>query len=146
MYAIKKFFKSISDWMFVGKRLPIIIAAFIIIATTVTITIVASLNKTQDEIGTAYVTVKGLGEGKDIENRAIKIEDGDTIKEIFSLKYPEIYEAFGRPLIQYNEFYSLLGVRKTTSKAFHVTIDTLHENNLDQAYVYGGQSVVIEYY
>ncbi len=132
--------------MFVGKRLPIIIAAFILIATTVTVTIVASMNKPEDKTGTAYVTVKGLGDNKDFEKRQIKIEEGDTVKEIFSLEYPDIYEAFGRPLIQYNEFYSLLGVRKTTSKSFHVTIDTLHENNLDQAYVYGGQEIVIEYY
>ena len=146
MHGIKNFFKALINWMFVGKRLPIIIAAFIIIATTATIAVVTTLNKDDTKIATAYVTVKGLGEGKDFENRQIKIKDGDTIKEIFSLKYPDIYESFGRPLIQYNEFYSLLGVRKTQSKSFHVTIDTLHDNNLDQAYVYGGQKVVIEYY
>ena len=146
MHAIKKFFKSISDWMFVGKRLPIIIAAFILIATTVTIAIVASVNKPEDKTATVYVTVKGLGEDIDFENRQIKIKDGASIKEIFSLKYPDIYESFKRPLIQYNEFYSLLGVRKTETKSFHVTIDTLHDNNLDQAYVYGGQTIVIEYY
>lgn len=146
MHGIKKFFKSLTNWIFVGKRLPIIIAVFIIVATAVTITVVASFNKQEQEIGTAYVTVKGLGDGKDFENRQIKIEEGDTVKEIFSLKYPDIYEAFGRPLVQYNEFYSFMGVRKTESKAFHVTIDTLHDNNLDQAYVYGGQTIVIEYY
>lgn len=146
MHAIKKFFKDISNWMFVGKRLPIIIAAFILIATTATIMIVAGINKTEVETATVYVTVKGLGEDIDFENRQIKIKDGASIKEIFSLKYPEIYESFGKPLIQYNEFYSLLGVRKTQSKSFHVTIDTLHDNNLDQAYVYGGQTIVIEYY
>ncbi len=146
MFAIKKFFKSITDWMFVGKRLPIIIAAFILIATTATIMIVAGVNNTEKELATVYVTVKGLGEDIDFENRQIKVEDGASIKEIFSLKYPDIYESFKRPLIQYNEFYSLLGVRKTESKSFHVTIDTLHDNNLDQAYVYGGQTVVIEYY
>ncbi len=146
MHVIKKFFKSISDWMFVGKRLPIIIAAFILIATTVTILIVSGINNTDNELVTAFVTVKGLGEDIDFENRQIKIKDGASIKEIFSLQYPDIYESFKRPLIQYNEFYSLLGVRKSTSKSFHVTIDTLHDNNLDQAYVYGGQTIVIEYY
>ena len=146
MQNIKNFFRALTNWIFVGKRLPIIIAAFIVIATTVTISVVATLNKPESNIATAYVTVKGLGEGKDFENRQIKFEDGDTVKEIFSLKYPDIYESFGRPLIQYNEFYSLLGVRKTQTKSFHVTIDTLHDNNLDQAYVYGGQTVVIEYY
>ncbi len=146
MHSVKKFFQNIVNWMFVGKRLPIIIALFIVAVTAVTITVVASFNKTEDKIGTVFVTVKGLGEGKDFENRQIKIEEGDSIKEIFSLKYPDIYEEFGRPLIQYNEFYSFLGVRKTESKSFHVTIDTLHDNNLDQAYVYGGQTVVIEYY
>ena len=146
MQNIKNFFKGVINWMFVGKRLPIIIAVFILVATAATITVVATLNKPESNIATAYVTVKGLGEGKDFENRQIKIEDGDTIKQIFSLKYPDIYEAFGKPLIQYNEFYSLLGVRKTQTKSFHVTIDTLHDNNLDQAYVYGGQTVVIEYY
>ena len=146
MHAVKKFFHNIVNWMFVGKRLPIIIALFIVVVTAVSITVVASFNEMDSKIGTVYVTVKGLGEGKDFENRQIKIEEGDSIKEIFSLKYPDIYESFGRPLIQYNEFYSFLGVRKTESKSFHVTIDTLHDNNLDQAYVYGGQTVVIEYY
>ncbi len=134
MHGIKKFFDSIINWMFVGKRLPIIIAAFILVATTVTIVIVSSLNKPESELVTAYVTVKGLGDDVDFENRQIQIEDGDTIKEIFSLKYPGIYEDFGRPLVQYNEFYSFLGVRKTSSKAFHVTIDTLHDKS-DRSHV-----------
>ncbi len=147
MMQFKKLLNSIVDWLFVGKRLPIVIVLLIVVTTGIALTIATTLNKKEPETVTAFVTVEGLGEEKDFENRQIKIRDGDSIKEIFSLKnYPNLYEEFGKPLIQYNEFYYFLGVRKTSEKSFYVTIDGLHENNLDQAYVYGGQTIVIKYY
>lgn len=144
MQKIKQFFKALSDWLFVGPRLPLIIAAFVVIACVVTAVAVSNANKPKDDIVTAYVTVSGLGE-KDFSNRQIKIVDGDSIKQIFSLEYESIYNDFGKPLVQYNEFYSFLGVKKTLEKSFHVKVDDLHENNLDQAYVYGGQTITITY-
>lgn len=146
MKQIQQFFKRISDWLFRGARLPIIIAVLIVAAVAVTASIVSTLNKPESKTVTAYVTIKGLEDGKNFENRQIQINDGDPISDIFSLKYKDIYEAFGQPLIQYNEFQSLLGTRKTVEKSFHVTIDGVFDSNLSQAYVYGGQTIVISYY
>lgn len=145
MYRIRSFFKAVGDWMFVGKRLPIIIVAFILIAATATISVVYSSNKAENEYVTVYITVKGLGD-KDFENRQISIIDGDALGDIFSLKYEKIYNDFGQPFVYKNEFQSFLGVKKTAEKSFHVTIDGTHDNNLENAYVYGGQTVVISYY
>ena len=136
--------KRFADWLFEGIRLPIAIVAFIVIVVVVTVSIVWTANRPESTTVTAYITVQGLENG--FENRQIKIEDGDSIANIFSLKYKDIYEAFGQPFIQYNEFQSFMGVRKTEEKSFHVTIDGRFDSNLSQAYVYGGQTVVISYY
>ena len=65
------------------------------------------------EIVPIYLTVTGLGEGKDMENRELLVEENDTVAEIFSLKYPEIYEEFQQPLVMNNVFQSFNGVRST---------------------------------
>lgn len=145
MSRVRSFFKTVGDWLFVGKRLPLLIVAVVLIAASVTVSIVYSLNKKPDEYVTVYVTVKGLGD-KDFENRQIKVIDGDALGEIFSLKYEKIYNDFGQPFVHRNEFYSFLGVKKTDEKSFHVTIDGRYGNNLENAYVYGEQTVVISYY
>ena len=145
MHRISQFFKKLSDWLFVGKRLPIIIAAFILIACVVTVAVVMHVNGVGDNKVTAYVTVKGFGEDVDFENRQIRIEDGISLKEIFSYDYEDIYASFGKPLIEYNEFKSFLGVKKSNGRGFQVSIDGIFTSNLDQAYVYEGQTVVIEY-
>ena len=145
MTRIRDFFRAVGDWLFVGKRLPLIIVALILALTALTVSIVYSLNNTDDELVTVYVTVEGLGD-KDFENRQIKVKDGEALRDVFSLKYEEIYNDFGQPFVYKNEFYSLLGVEKTKEKSFHVTIDGLHDNNLENAYVYGDQTVVISYY
>ncbi len=144
MQKLKQLLKAFVDWLFVGSRLPVIIAAFVLIACVVTVLVVVDANKPEDNTVTAYVTVVGLGEN-DFANRQIKIKDGDSLKQIFSLEYENIYNDFKKPLIQYNEFYSFLGVKKTAEKSFYVKIDDLHENNLDQAFVYGGQTITITY-
>ncbi len=137
-------FKKVSEWLFVGKRLPILLVSFIVIACTIIVVVVSNVNKQQTNLVTAFVTVKGI-DGVEIENRQIKIEDGESVENIFSLKYEDIYESFGRPLIQYNVFQKFMGVRATNGKSFHVTIDGIHDPNLKQAFVYGGQTLVIEY-
>ena len=146
MKQLQQFFKRLNDWIFQGMHLPVIIAVFIIAAVAITVTIVSILNRPESNIVTVFVTVEGLEDGNNFENRQIKITDGDTISNIFSLKYNEIYEAFGRPLIQYNEFQSFIEKKKTAEKSFHVTIDGVFDNNLSQAYVYEGQTIVISYY
>ena len=146
MKQMQQFFKKLSDWVFTGKRLPVIIVVFIVVSVTVIVTVVSLVNKPESNIVTVFVTVEGLEEGKNFENRQISIKDGDPISEIFSLKYEDIYEAFGQPLIQYNELQSILGVLVTNEKSFHITVDGKFETDLSQAYVYGGQTIVISYY
>lgn len=145
MKQFKLFLKRVNDWIFQGAHLPVLLAVFIIATVAVTVTVVSILNRPESETVTVYVTVQGLDENN-FENRQISITDGDTIANIFSLKYEDIYESFGRPLIQYNEFQSFMGTKKTTEKSFHVTIDGVFDNNLSQAYVYEGQTIVISYY
>lgn len=146
MKKIRNFLSAVADWIFTGKRLPILVVAAIVVITGVTVTVLALSNKEERELVTAYLTVEGLGEDLDFERRVLKIEDGATVKEIFSLKYyPEYYEAFGRPFVQYNEFQSFMGVKKG-EKSFHVMVNDIHDTNLDQAYVAGGSTILIKYY
>ncbi len=145
MSRISSFFKKVSDWLFVGKRLPIIIVVFVIIAVSVTVAVVSKFYGEQPELSTIYVTIEGFGD-RDFENKQIKIEDGDSVKDVFSLKYKKIYEEFGQPFIQYNEFSYFMGERKTVDKSFHVTIDGRFDSNLENAFLYDGQTLVISYY
>ena len=145
MSKFQNFFRKLSDWVFVGKRLPLIIAIFVIVAVTVTVGIVVSLNKTDSANATVYVTVTGLGD-KDIENRRINIVDGEAVMDVVSLKYESIYNDFGQPLVRYNEFYSFMGVKKTAEKSFHIQIDGKFDSNLETAYLYDGQTLTISYY
>ena len=144
MTRISDFFRKISDWLFVGKRLPIIIVAFVIIAVTATVVIVYSMNKPDPYDATIYLTVEGLGD-LDFKNRQIKIKDGDPVADVFSLKYENIYEEFGQPFIRNNEFQSFMGVKKTAEKSFRVKIDGIHDNALDNAYLRDGQVLTITY-
>lgn len=144
MTRIADFFKKLSDWLFVGKRLPIIIAAFVIIAVVVTVSIVYGMNKPEPYDATIYLTVEGLGE-LDFENRQIQIKEGVSVQDLFSLKYEKVYEEFGQPFIRNNEFHSFLGVKKTAEKSFRVKIDGKHDNTLDQTTLYDGQVLTITY-
>lgn len=147
MRALKRFFGAISDWLFAGYRLPILIVIAIIAITAVTVTVVVNANKKEEERVTVYLTVSGLGEDVDFERRILKINDGDSVKQIFSKKdYPEYYEQFGTVFVYKNEFRQFMGVESKDGKAFHVRIDGSEDNNLDQAYVYEGQTIEIKYY
>lgn len=147
MRALKKFFDAVADWIFVGKRLPILIVAAILIIASVTVTVAVTSNKKEEERVTVYLTVSGLGEGLDCENRVLKIKNDDTVKQIFSkAEYPEYYEQFGTVLVHKNEFKKFMGVEAKDGKAFHVTVGGIHDNNLDQAFVSEGQTIEIRYY
>ena len=145
MSRIAKFFKNLSDWIFVGKRFPILLVTLIIIGVFATVITVSQMTKEKDELVTVFLTVSGLGD-QDFENRQIQVYDSDSLANIFSLKYENIYNEFGKPFVYKNEFYSFLGVEKTPTKSFHVTIYGIHDNNLSNAYVYEGQTIAISYY
>lgn len=139
----EKNIRSFSDWLFSGKNLAIVvIVAVLLIAVTTVIVYKATTDKEQKV--TAYLTVEGLGEDLDFKNRVIKIVDGDSVKQIF--RYEDYSQKFGKLLFHKNELSMFMGVRAENSKAFHVQIDGMDDNNLDQAFVYEGQTITIKYY
>ena len=130
----------------VGKHWAISVAAVLIVAIGITTAVCwNAFGKETKEIIPVYVTVTGMGEGKDMQARELQVENSATIAEIFSLKYPEIYEAFQQPLIMNNTFESFQGVRATSAKKFYVKINGTYDNILTQAYTYYGCTIEIEY-
>ncbi|MBQ8605787.1 MAG: hypothetical protein IJ408_03540 [Clostridia bacterium] len=144
MTRIRDFFAKVSDWLFVGKRLPIVIVVFLLIAVSLTVGIVYNSVGNDDDKVTAYVTIKGFGD-RDFENRQIQIKDGAAVSEIFSKEYEDIYNDFSPVLILKNRFNKFLGMEETPEKTFTVKIDDVIETNLTSAYVYEGQIITIEY-
>ncbi|MBQ7096430.1 MAG: hypothetical protein IJN80_08310 [Clostridia bacterium] len=138
--------KIIGAFRWLGKHWAISLACFLVIA----ISLVSFLcwqffGRERAAIVPVYVTVTGLPEGKNMESRELMIEDGDTVSEIFSLKYEEIYEQFQQPLIANNAFRSFMGVSPSGGKRFYVRIDGTYTNNLTQAYSRNGAVIEIEY-
>lgn len=147
---MKETLRKIGDWIMTGRRLTYIILAVILVAVIVVCSVSVYIynlsNKASTpEIVEAYVTITGFGEN-DVTNYPILIEDGDTVENIFSLKYEDIYNKFGKPLVYKNEFTSFMGEQKGGGKTFHVRIDGVFDTNLSQAYVYSGQTVYIDFY
>lgn len=138
--------KLVKFFQWIGKHWAISLTCFLVAAITVTTAICwNAFGKERPEMVPIYVTVTGLPEGKNMERRELTVENNDTISEIFSLKYPEIYEAFQRPLVVNNVFRSFMGVSSTSSQQFYVKIDGTYENILTQAYIRNGAVVEIEY-
>ena len=138
--------KIVAAVRWIGKHWAISLACFLVLAIGVTTAVCwQTFGKEKVEEVPIYVTVKGLGEGKDMENRKVMVPDCSSIADIFSLKNPEIYETFGQPLVYNNTFRSFMGVQTTASKKFYVTIDGTFENILTMAYIREGAVVVIEY-
>lgn len=138
--------KIVQAFRWVGKHWAISLACFLVIAVGITTAICWNVfGKEKKEIVPIYLTVTGLGEGKDMTDRKLMVENDASIAEIFSLEYPEIYEDFQQPLVMNNVFQSFLGVRPTSSKKFYVKIDGTYENILNQAYIRNGAVVEIEY-
>lgn len=139
--------KVFGAFRWIGKHWAISLTIFLVLAITLT-TIVCwnAFGKEKPEYGPVFITVEGLGEGKDMQKREIKVNVAQTVSEIFSMKNPEIYEMFGHPLVENNEFRSFLGVQKNSQKRFHVTVDGQQEKILTQAYVRSGAEILIQYY
>lgn len=138
--------KIVGCCRWIGKHWAISMAIFLVLAITVTTVVCWNVfGKERREIVPVYLTVTGLGEGKDMTKRELKVEESATISEIFSLEYPEIYEDFQQPLVMNNVFQSFLGVRPAGSKQFYVKIDGTYENILTQAYTFEGCIIEIEY-
>lgn len=138
--------KIIGFGRWVAKHWAVSVACVLLVAIGITTAVCwNAFGKEKKEIIPVYVTVTGMGEGKDMVARELKVENSATVAEIFSLKYPEIYEAFEQPLVMNNVFESFLGVRATASKKFYVKINGTYDNILTQAYTYYGCTIEIEY-
>lgn len=138
----------------IGKHWALSTAIFLVIAITVTTIICWNVfGKEKSDPVTVFVTVSGLGEGKDMFKREYTVENYDSLSEIFSSKYEKVYEDFEYPLVANNTFRSLLGVTPSGGKRFYVTIGstatadstTTDANNLTQSYIYSGCEIIIEY-
>ena len=131
----------------IGRHWAVSLAVFLIAAITATAAVMWNLyGKEKPAPATIYVTITGLEEGLNMENRALQVHADETIYQIFNQKnYPQIYEEFGRPLIVNYAFHSLMGVRAANGKRFSVKIDGTYNNVLTQAYVHDGAVVEIEY-
>ncbi len=138
----------------IAKHWALTTVLFLIVAITVTTLICWNVfGKEKVEKIPVFVTVSGLGEGKDMVKREYTVDDAEIVSEMFSVKYPEIYRDFESPLVANNTFRSLLGVSPSGSKRFYVTMGstvdsqstTTDANNLTQSYVYSGCELIITY-
>ncbi len=138
----------------IAKHWALTTVLFLIVAITATTIICWNVfGKEKVEKIPVYVTVSGLGEGKDMVKREYIVDDAEIVSEMFSVKYPEIYRDFESPLVANNTFRSLLGVSPSGSKRFYVTMGstvdaqstTTDANNLTQSYVYSGCELIIAY-
>jgi hypothetical protein len=138
--------KIVRAFQWIGKHWAVSLAVFLTVAITVTSVVCWNLfGKEKKEIVPIYLTITGMGDGKDMKDRELLVQDDASIAEIFSLEYPKIYEDFEQPLVMNNVFFSFLGVRPSGSKQFYVKIDGTYENNLTQAFIRDGAVVEIEY-
>ena len=140
-----KAFVNILHW--IGKHWAISTVAFLVVSITIT-TIVCwnAFGKEKVEKVPVYITVSGLGEGKDMVKREYIVDDAEIVSEMFSVKYPEIYRDFESPLVANNTFRSLLGVSPTGSKRFYVAGRAPASFNIfTQSYVYSGCELLITY-
>lgn len=138
----------------IAKHWALTTVLFLIVAITATTLICWNVfGKEKVEKIPVFVTVSGLGEGKDMVKREYMVDDAEIVSEMFSVKYPEIYRDFESPLVANNNFRSLLGVSPSGSKRFYVTIGSTIDsqstmtdaNNLTQSYVYSGCELIITY-
>lgn len=138
--------KTVRFFRWIGKHWAISVAVALILAIGATTAVCWSLfGKEKKEMIPVYVTVTGMGVGKDMKARELQVENSATIAEIFSLQYPEIYEDFQQPLIMNNTFESFQGVRASSAKKFYVKINGTYDNILTQAYTFYGCTIEIEY-
>ncbi len=138
----------------IGKHWAISTAVFLVVAITATTIVCWNIfGKEKADPVPVFVTVSGLGEGKDMVKREYTVDNYDSLSEIFSSKYEDVYEDFEYPLVANNTFRSLLGVSPSGGKRFYVTIGstatadstTTDANNLTQSYIYSGCEIIIEY-
>lgn len=125
-------------------------AAFLIIGAIVLAIVVVSVIGIvffgpKPERAYVYVTTEGFGEDKDVTEKLLTITPGDTIAEVFSLKYKEYYEFFEKPLVRANEFVDFFGKQKGNGAKIRVYIDGVLTLDIEQAYLGTDSNIKIVY-
>ncbi len=92
-----------------------------------------------------YVTTEGFGEEKDVTEKLLTITPGDSVAEVFSLKYKEYYEFFEKPLVSANEFVDFFGKKKGDGAKIRVYIDGVLTLDIEQAYLGTDSNIKIVY-
>ena len=99
----------------------------------------------KEEVAYIYVTTQGFGEDKDVKQKLLTITPGDSIADVFSMKYEEYYEFFDKPLVRANEFIDFFGKKKTGGAKIRVYIDDVLTLDIEQAYLGTDSNIKIVY-
>ena len=99
----------------------------------------------KEEVAYVYVTTEGFGEDKDVEQKLLSVTPGDSIADVFSLKYEEYYQFFEKPLVKANEFIDFFGKKKQGNAKIRVYIDGVLTLDIEQAYLGTGSNIKIVY-
>lgn len=124
-------------------------AAFLFIAAIVLAIVVISVVSIvfwgpQPERAYVYVTTEGFG-AADVENKMLIITPGDSVADVFGMKYEEYYEFFGKPLIRNNEIVDFLGKKKGNGGKIRVYIDDVLTMDITQAYLGNDAHIKVVY-
>lgn len=125
-------------------------AAFMLIGGIVLAIILVSIVSVifwgeKPEVAYVYVTTQGFGENKDVERKLLTVTPGDSVQDVFGLKYKEYYEFFEKPLVRQNEFVDFYGKKKVGNSKIRVYINDVLTLDLAQAYLGTDSNVRIVY-
>lgn len=128
-----------------SKKAAFLIIAGIILAIALISIISVIFWGPQPERAYIYVTTEGFGEEKDVTEKLLTITPGDSVAEVFSLKYKEYYEFFEKPLVRANEFVDFFGKQKGNGAKIRVYIDDVLTLDIEQAYLGTDSNIKIVY-
>ncbi len=128
-----------------SKKAAFILIGGILLAIALVSVISIILWGPEPEVAYVTVSTEGFGEDKDIEEKLLTITPGDSITDVFSLKYEEYYRFFGKPLVKANEFIDFLGKKKTGNAKIRVYIDGVLTLDIEQAYLGTGSNIKVVY-
>ena len=123
-------------------------AAFLFIAAIIAAIVVISVVSVifwgpKPERAYVYVTTEGFE--NDVTEKLLSITPGDSVAEVFSLKYKEYYEFFEKPLVRANEFVDFFGKQKGNGAKIRVYIDGVLTLDIEQAYLGTDSNIKIVY-
>ena len=128
-----------------SKKVALLLIAGIVLAIALISLVSITFWGPEPERSYIYVTTEGFGEDNDVTDKLLVIDPGDTMAEIFSMKYKEYYEFFEKPLVRANEFVDFFGKQKGNGAKIRVYINNVLTLDIEQAYLGDGADVRIEY-